>query len=150
MHICILELLLGTGLRVSEMVNLNLNDVVFSDTKGFIRILGKGMVNRTLPVNQNVEIAIKEYLKVRKETNSNRLLIGQRGALGRGAVEIMLKNYGKKLGIDITPHMLRHTVGYRLVKKNTPMTTIQQILGHESILTRTFIPKLRSKIKRMH
>ena len=142
MHICILELLLGTGIRVSEMVNLNLNDVVFSETKassldnrGFIRILGKGMVNRTLSMNQNVETAIKEYLKVRKDTNSNRLLIGQRGALGRGAVEIMLKNYGKKLGIDITPHMLRHTVGYQLVKKNTPMTTIQQILGHESILT---------------
>jgi site-specific recombinase XerD len=142
LHICILELLLGTGIRVSELVNLNLNDVTLSEkttslseTRGYIHILGKGMVNRTLPMNQKVETAIKEYLKVRKETKSNRLLIGQRGALGRGAVEIILKNYGKKLDIDITPHMLRHTVGYQLVKKNTPMTTIQQILGHESILT---------------
>jgi site-specific recombinase XerD len=142
LHICILELLLGTGIRVSELVNLNLNDVTLSEktstlleTRGFIRILGKGMVNRTLPMNQKVETAIKEYLKVRKETKFNRLFIGQRGALGRGAVEIILKNYGKKLGIAITPHMLRHTVGYQLVKKHTPMTTIQQILGHESILT---------------
>jgi len=135
LHICILELLLGTGIRVSEMVNLNLNDVVFSETRSSIHILGKGMVNRTLPMNQKVETAIKEYLKVREQINSNRLLIGQRGALGRGAVEIILKNYGKKLDMGLTPHMLRHTVGYQLVKKNTPMTTIQQILGHESILT---------------
>ena len=135
LHICILELLLGTGIRVSELVNLNLNDITLSETRGFIRILGKGMVNRTLPMNQKVETAITEYLKVRKETKSNRLFIGQRGAMGRGAVEIILKNYGKKLDVPITPHMLRHTVGYQLVKKNTPMTTIQQILGHESILT---------------
>lgn len=142
LHICILEVLLGTGIRVSELVDLNLKDVVFSETnvslsetRGYIRILGKGMVNRTLAMNHQVETAIKEYLKVRKQTDSNRLLIGQRGALGRGAVEIILKNYGKQLNMDLTPHMLRHTVGYQLVKKNTPMTTIQQILGHESILT---------------
>lgn len=66
---------------------------------------------------------------------STRFLIGQRGALGRGAVEIILGNYGERLGLELTPHMLRHSVGYQLVKKNTPMTTIQQILGHESILT---------------
>ena len=135
MHICILETLLGTGIRVSELVNLNLSDIVFSEKENYIRILGKGMVNRTLPMNQQVQIAIRDYLKVRKQTGCTRLLIGQRGAIGRGAVEIILNNYGKKVGVDITPHMLRHNVGYQLVKKNTPMTTIQQILGHESILT---------------
>lgn len=135
MHICILETLLGTGIRVSELVNLNSSDIVFLEKENYIRILGKGMVNRTLPMNQQVQIAIKKYLKVRKQAGSTRLLIGQRGALGRGAVEIILNNYGKKVGVEITPHMLRHSVGYQLVKKQTPMTTIQQILGHESILT---------------
>lgn len=135
MHICILETLLGTGIRVSELVNLNLSDIVFSEKENYVRILGKGMVNRTLPMNQQVLMAIKDYLKVRKQTGSTRLLIGQRGAVGRGAVEIILNNYGKKVGVEITPHMLRHNVGYQLVKKNTPMTTIQQVLGHESILT---------------
>lgn len=124
LHICILELLLGTGIRVSEMVNLNLNDVTFLEMRGSIRILGKGMVNRTLPMNQKVETAINEYLQVRKETKCNRLFIGQRGALGRGAVEIILKNYGKKLDMELTPHMLRHTVGYQLVKKNTPIVCL--------------------------
>ena len=135
MHICILEVLLGTGIRVSELVNLNLNDIVIADKDNYIRILGKGMVNRTLPLNEQVQTAIKNYFKVRKQTASTRFLIGQRGALGRGAVEIILGNYGEKLGLELTPHMLRHSVGYQLVKKNTPMTTIQQILGHESILT---------------
>lgn len=135
MHICILETLLGTGMRVSELANLNLSDIVFSEKANHIRILGKGMVNRTLPMNPQVQTAIKDYLKVRKETQSSRLLIGQRGAIGRGAIEIIINNYGKKVGVDITPHMLRHNVGYQLVKQNTPMTTIQQILGHESILT---------------
>lgn len=135
MHICILETLLGTGMRVSELANLNLNDIVFSKKANYIRILGKGMVNRTLPMNLKVQIAIQDYLKVRKQTQSSRLLIGQRGAIGRGAIEIILNNYGKKIGVDITPHMLRHNVGYQLVKQNTPMTTIQEIMGHESILT---------------
>lgn len=135
MHICILETLLGTGIRVSELVNLSMSDIVFAEKENYIRILGKGMVNRTLPMNQQVQIAIRDYLKVRKQTGCTRLLIGQRGAIGRGAVEIILNNYGKRVGVDITPHMLRHNVGYQLVKKNTPMTTIQQILGHESILT---------------
>lgn len=135
MHICILETLLGTGMRVSELANLNLSDIVFSEKANYIRILGKGMVNRTLPMNLQVQIAIKDYLNVRKQTDSSRLLIGQRGAIARGAIEIILNNYGLKAGVDITPHMLRHNVGYQLVKQNTPMTTIQQILGHESILT---------------
>jgi integrase/recombinase XerC len=135
MHICILETLLGTGMRVSELANLNLTDIVFSEKANYIRILGKGMVNRTLPMNLQVQIAIQDYLKARKKSESSRLVIGQRGAIGRGAIEIILNNYGKKAGVDITPHMLRHNVGYQLVKQNTPMTTIQQILGHESILT---------------
>lgn len=135
MHICILETLLGTGIRVSELANLNLSDIVISEKASYIRILGKGMVNRTLPMNIQVQTAIIDYLKVRKQSESQRLLIGQRGAVGRGAIEIILNNYGKKVGVDITPHMLRHNVGYQLVKQNTPMTTIQQVLGHESILT---------------
>lgn len=135
MHICILETLLGTGMRVSELANLNLTDIVFSEKANYIRILGKGMVNRTLPMNLQVQTAIMDYMKVRKQTESSRLLIGQRGAIGRGAIEIILNNYGKKIGVEITPHMLRHNVGYQLVKQNTPMTTIQQILGHDSILT---------------
>ena len=134
MHICIIELLLGTGLRVSELAGLTLTDFTLGDCP-HIRVLGKGSVNRTLPLNVAALAAAEAYLKVRGEAATTRLLLGQRGPLGRGAIEIILAKYGEALGIRVTPHMLRHSLAYQLIKGGTPMTTIQQILGHESILT---------------
>lgn len=135
MHICIVEVLLGTGIRVSELAELTLNDIHISEDTSYLRIIGKGTVNRTMPLNKAAREAIDDYLKVRKESDSNRLLIGQRGPIGRGAIYLILKNYGEQEHMKTTPHMLRHSLAYKLIKTGTPMTTIQQILGHESILT---------------
>lgn len=134
MHICIIELLLGTGIRVSELAGLTLSDITLGE-QSHIRVLGKGSVNRTLPLNAAAREAVVQYLAVRDEAATDRLLLGQRGAIGRGAVELILGKYGAELGIAVTPHKLRHSVAYTLIKGGTPMTTIQQILGHESILT---------------
>lgn len=133
MHICIVEVLLGTGIRVSELAELTLKDIHLEES--YLRIIGKGTVNRTMPVNQRTKEAIAAYLKVRKESDSDRLLIGQRGPVGRGAIYLILKKYGEQEQVKTTPHMLRHSLAYKLIKSGTPMTTIQQILGHESILT---------------
>ncbi len=135
MHICIVELLMATGIRVSELCNLTMNDITLDPPNPSIRVLGKGMVNRTLPLNRAALEAVVNYIGDRQRSPTQRLLQGQRGALGRGAVEIILGNYGKELGIEVTPHKLRHSLAYTLVKSGTAMTTIQQILGHESILT---------------
>ena len=134
MHICIIELLLATGIRVSELTGLTLSDITLGEQSS-IRVMGKGSVYRTLPLNDAATAALAEYLIVRGNAGTNRLLVGQRGPLGRGAVEIILGNYGKALGIKVTPHMLRHSLAYQLIKSGVAMTTIQQILGHESILT---------------
>ena len=134
MHICIIELLLATGIRVSELTGLTLSDITLGE-QSRIRVLGKGNAYRTLPLNDMAQAAVETYLKERGDTNTDRMLVGQRGALGRGAVEIILGNYGEKLGIKVTPHKLRHSLAYQLVKSGVAMTTIQQILGHESILT---------------
>ena len=134
MHICIIELLLATGIRVSELTGLMLSDITLSG-KNCIRVCGKGSVYRTLPLNDVATAALAEYLIVRGNAGTDRLLVGQRGPLERGAVEIILGNYGKALGIKVTPHMLRHSLAYQLIKSGVAMTTIQQILGHESILT---------------
>ena len=134
MHICIIELLLATGIRVSELTGLKLSDIALREQRS-IRVRGKGSVYRTLPLNDAATAALAEYLIVRGNASKDRLLIGQRGPLGRGAVEIILGNYGKVLGIKVTPHMLRHSLAYQLIKSGVAMTTIQQILGHESILT---------------
>ena len=146
MHICIIELLLATGIRVSELTELKLSDITLSG-KNCIRVLGKGNAYRTIPLNDTATAALAEYLIVRGKAGTDRLLVGQRGPLGRGAVEIILGNYGKALGIKVTPHMLRHSLAYQLIKSGVAMTTIQQILGHESILTTNLYTQTTAKDK---
>ena len=146
MHICIIELLLATGIRVSELTGLTLTDITMSG-ENCIHVLGKGNVHRTLPLNDAATAALAEYLIVRVDAGTDHLLVGQRGPLGRGAVEIILGNYGRDLGIKVTPHMLRHSLAYQLIKSGVAMTTIQQILGHESILTTTLYTQTTAQDK---
>jgi integrase/recombinase XerD len=135
LHICIFEILLETGLRVSELCSIRLRDIEISERKGSLKVIGKGNVNRTLHLNKDVRKAIDDYLSVRSEIDSDYLMIGQRGALNRNAINLILEKYGNRVDVEITPHKLRHTLGYKLVKSGIAITTIQQILGHDSILT---------------
>lgn len=135
LHICIIEVLLGTGLRVSELCNIRLQDIEISERKGSLIVIGKGEVVRTLPLNKDVRKAIQDYLVVRPERDSDFLLIGQRGALRRNAINLILEKYGQRVAVEVTPHKIRHNLGYKLVKDGTAITTIQQILGHDSIMT---------------
>ncbi|SDL24202.1 tyrosine-type recombinase/integrase [Natronincola ferrireducens] len=135
MHIAIIEILLGTGIRVSELVDLKLDDIEISDRKGKISVLGKGNALRGVPLNKDTRKAITEYLEVRRESTDEHLFIGQRGNLKRNAINLILKKYGDRVGIEVNPHKLRHSLGYKLVKEGKPITTIQQILGHDNIQT---------------
>ncbi|GLI10771.1 tyrosine recombinase XerC [Paenibacillus tyrfis] len=134
MHICMIELLIGTGIRVSELVGIRLKDIELSDRKGTLKVFGKGNSFRTIPINKDVRKALARYIEVRPENESEFLFIGQRGALERNAINLILKKYGNRIQVRVTPHMLRHTLAYRLVK-TTPLTTIQQILGHDHVST---------------
>ncbi|KZE74378.1 recombinase XerC [Paenibacillus elgii] len=134
MHICMIELLIGTGIRVSELVGIRLKDIELSERKGTLKVFGKGNSFRTIPINKDVRKALARYIEVRPENESEFLFIGQRGALERNAINLILKKYGDRIQVRVTPHMLRHTLAYRLVK-TTPLTTIQQILGHDHIST---------------
>jgi integrase/recombinase XerC len=134
MHMCMIELLMGTGIRVSELVGIKLKDMEISERKGMLKVLGKGNSFRTIPMNKDVRKAITRYLEVRPQVESEYLFIGQRGALERNAVNLILNKYGNRVHVKVTPHMLRHTLGYKLVK-TTPLTTIQQILGHDHVST---------------
>ena len=135
MHICIIELLLQTGIRVSELVGIRLSDIQMTDRKGTLAIIGKGNVKRTLPLNKDARKAIEKYMKERPITDEEYLLIGQRGALKRNAINLILKHYGERLNIKVTPHQIRHTLGHTLVKQKVEITTIQQIFGHSNIQT---------------
>ncbi|MCI1696811.1 tyrosine-type recombinase/integrase [Aneurinibacillus aneurinilyticus] len=135
MHICIIELLLGTGIRVSELTHIQLTDIQMTPRKGLLTVKGKGNSKRTLPLNKDTRKAITQYLEVRPECDSDYLLIGQRGTLQRNAINLILKHYGDRVKVKVTPHQLRHSLGYNLVKQGVPLTTIQQILGHDSVST---------------
>lgn len=135
MHICIIELLLQTGIRVSELVNIRLSDIEMSERKGTLAVIGKGNVKRTLPLNKDVRKAIERYQPERPEAETDHLLIGQRGSLKRNAINLILSHYGDRLNIKVTPHMIRHTLGHTLVKQQIEITTIQQIFGHSNIQT---------------
>ncbi|PUA40655.1 recombinase XerC [Paenibacillus elgii] len=134
MHICMIELLIGTGIRVSELVGIRLKDIELSDRKGTLKVFGKGNSFRTIPINKDVRKALARYIEIRPDNESEFLFIGQRGALERNAINLILKKYGDRIQVKVTPHMLRHTLAYRLVK-TTPLTTIQQILGHDHVST---------------
>ncbi|AJA48505.1 putative tyrosine recombinase XerC-like [Clostridium pasteurianum DSM 525 = ATCC 6013] len=134
-HICIFEILINTGIRVSELINIKLSDIQISDRKGSLTVIGKGEAKRTVPLNKAGRKAITDYLAVRRNDESRYLLIGQRGKLKRNAVNLILEKYGNRAGVKVTPHMARHTLGYNLIKQGNPITTIQQILGHENVQT---------------
>lgn len=135
MHICIIEILLQTGIRVSELVSIRLSDIEITDRKGTLAVIGKGNVKRTLPLNKDAREAIGKYMQERPNIEEEYLLIGQRGALKRNAINLILKHYGDRMNIKVTPHQIRHTLGHTLVKQKAEITTIQQIFGHSNIQT---------------
>ena len=137
--ISIIELLLQTGIKLSQLIDLTLNDVEFDETektgdkqKGFIRIASsRGNKERLIPLNTKACIALKNYLGIRGDTESNNLFLNRFGKpLGERGVEKMLKKYLKKSGIGrATIQTLRHTFGAQHIAKGTDPKTIQEVMG---------------------
>jgi len=145
--IAIFEILANTGLRVSELTNLEIDDVVLTERNGeynysYIKVReGKGGKYREVPLNTSAKIALKKYLEVRPCINSNRILIGQRGPLKRHAIDKIIKKYCKRAEIEfISPHILRHVFSTKLLKEgNVDIVTVSKLLGHSSIqVTQSF------------
>lgn len=136
--ISIFETLANTGIRVSEFIKLELDDVIITERNGqnnFSKVIirqGKGEKYREIPLNNTARKAITEYLDVRTKTNSYKLFIGQRGELTRDAINKLLKRYSKAAAIEwiVTPHILRHTFATRLIRKGVPLLVVAELLGH--------------------
>jgi integrase/recombinase XerD len=130
--------LFGTGIRVSELINLEVDDLHLTERNGknnfsYIVVKGKGDKIRKIELKAEVVKAIKEYLKVRPTTTSNKLLIGQRGAMTRLGINKLLEKYSKQAGIEtVTPHMARHTAFTMMIKNGVDVKTVASIAGHSS------------------
>ncbi len=134
----LVDLLLYTGVRVSELVAIRIRDIDF--LSHHVKIIGKGGKYREIPLKQELVETIKAYIIERRKTpyyKSEYLLLGQRGALGRAAVNRILARITKdaKLPQKLKPHACRHTFCTRLIHKGVPLTTVSKLAGHASIET---------------
>ena len=138
----ILETLYSCGLRVSELVNLKVQNL-FLDI-GFIKVLGKGLKERLVPIGTKAAECISLYMKVYR-TNINisegfegYLFINRRGKnLTRNMIFIIVKDLAKKAGLNknISPHTFRHSFATHLIEGGADLRAVQEMLGHESITT---------------
>jgi len=140
----IIQMLVNTGVRVSELLSLTIQDINRKD----IYIKGKGSKYREIIISPQLRQKIREYIKeYRLDTDKEKLFTGKRGALKRDAVNKMLLKYAKKAHVrkeKAHPHSCRHLFGKRLADKGISLDIIQTCLGHENIATTAIYTK-RSK-----
>ncbi|MGN0973434.1 MAG: tyrosine recombinase XerC [Bacilli bacterium] len=134
----ILEMLYATGVRVSELVNIKMNDI--NHTNRTIKILGKGSKERIVSYGEYCEDALNLYLKDGREKLNNKnneylFLNNQGNQLTTRGVRYILDQIIKKTSIDkkISPHMLRHTFATHLLNEGCDLLAVQELLGHDSI-----------------
>lgn len=138
LNIAVVVLLLNTGIRESELCNLELSDIEITDRKGTITIRnGKGSKYREIPLNKDARNALTVYINSRPLANTDKLFIGQRGALTRNGIYKIVNKLGvKSIGKNVYPHMLRHQCFTAMAKNpNVDLKTISSLAGHSSIET---------------
>ncbi len=147
-----LELMYGTGLRVSELLSLQIDDINF--TAGFVRCLGKGRKERIIPVNNSSVMWVERYLghsryTLLKGQQERSLFLNAHGRpLTRQGFFKLLGQYAEKSGIpkEITPHTLRHSFATHLLENGADLRAVQEMLGHSDISTTqiyTHVTKIR-------
>ena len=146
----IIDLLLSSGIRVSECTGLKRTDIDFKERSAVV--YGKGGKWRTVYFNGRAEYSLKEYLKTRTD-ECTALFVTRRKPhkpISRGAVERCLKKYGNKAGIEnLIPHGCRHTVASAAIERGMPIESVQSLLGHSRIeTTMRYVHMARSKVSR--
>ncbi|MCM8771261.1 MAG: tyrosine recombinase XerC [Candidatus Omnitrophica bacterium] len=131
----ILETLYSTGMRVSELINLNASDIDFIG--GVVKVMGKGKKERLLPIGDKATEAIRKYLDKRKKPaealflNKNYRRITDRGI--RDILSRYIRNLSLKKGIS--PHKIRHSFATHLLNRGADLRSVQELLGHANIST---------------
>ncbi len=135
--LAILELLYGCGIRVSELVGIDLTDIDLAG--GWLRVLGKGNKERQVPVGGSARVAVERYLRLRVAVpGETALLVNSRGRrLGDRQVRRLVKAYALLAIGDSTvhPHSFRHAYATHLLSDGADLRAIQELLGHASLST---------------
>lgn len=128
----IIETLYATGLRISELLNIRLEDIKWESRQIWIR-KGKGNKERFVLFTHECAERLKAYLQQRNEENEYLFSNGRGGSLRPITIERKFQGYSKSLGFKVTPHTMRHTFAAHLAEKNMPQSYIQDLLGHVNI-----------------
>lgn len=135
-----LELLYGTGMRVSELLQLTLSDLQLE--LGYLSCLGKGNKTRIIPISQTAIDSVSTYLELARNSLGGRqtdyVFLNSRGdRLSRQGFWKMIKRRAKEAGIekDITPHVLRHSFATHLLENGADLRVVQEMLGHADLST---------------
>jgi integrase/recombinase XerC len=133
------EVFYSSGLRLSELVGLSLNDINLGD--GFIQVMGKGSKERNLPLGSKAVEALKEWLSFRDDhlkADNQALFISQRGTrISARSVQVRLKKMALEKGIinEVSPHTLRHSFASHMLESSQNLRAVQELLGHADIST---------------
>jgi integrase/recombinase XerD len=136
-----LELMYGSGLRISELCSMELQAVDFEND--FLKIFGKRSKERSVPLGSQAREALRRYLSlgrphfVKKNTGSALFLSNRGRAISRKTFWLNLKQYALRVGEtkNVKPHMLRHSFATHLLENGADLRIIQELLGHENIST---------------
>lgn len=139
----IMECLYATGMRVSELVKLELNHLYFEI--GFLRVTGKGNKERLVPLGNTAQKALENYLEkvrpewvVNQEKAQNRVFLNQRGGpISRMSIWTIVTKAAERAEVDknVYPHIFRHSFATHLLEGGADLRAVQEMLGHASILT---------------
>ena len=152
-----LELLYACGLRVSELVGIQLTEVILSD--GVIRVTGKGSKIRLVPMGEEAVDWIKKYLVesrqniLNKQTSKFLFVTNRGGEMTRQAFWYLIKKYALMANIDkpMSPHILRHAFATHLINHGADLRVVQMLLGHSDIsTTQIYTHVARERLKKLH
>jgi integrase/recombinase XerD len=144
-----LELMYSSGLRVSEIISIKVNDLNFE--AGFLRVMGKGSKERVVPTNRRASEKIKQYMRelrpvLLKGRQSPFLFITNRGMpMSRQRFWQALKRLGNLAGLKITPHTIRHSFATHLLDGGADLRSVQKMLGHSDISTTQIYTKVSAE-----
>lgn len=152
-----LELLYATGIRVSELINIEVEDVNL--LMGFVKVFGKGNKERIIPLGETVIELLKTYIEnvrpqlLKKQVTHTLFLNMQGKPLTRQGIWKIIKQTGAKAGIQkrLTPHTLRHSFATHLLENGADLRAVQEMLGHSDIsTTQLYTHVSKTQIRKMY